>query len=219
MEPKKSSSVYRTKTGLGLILLGTILGPIPAFALYAGWFEIAGVVLVFLGRRAFGPKHQRYVSWSFLLIVGGVVAESAGSFVVTPLFASSLSGGVDPASALASFFLTLNLMLIVVDVILTLGLVFLTYDLQNRTGRTLLWTAYSLGIIMDAILALVIFTQVQAISAEVVSQVRTAMDGVALITYMFAPWRVLQLIPAIFYAIAYYKVWSGVERRAVVEPR
>ena len=98
---------------------------------------------------------------------------------------------MDPASALASFFLTLDLMLIVVDVILTLGLVFLTYDLQNRTGRTLLWTAYSLGIIMDAILALVIFTQVQAISAEVVSQVRTAMDGVALITYMFAPWRVL----------------------------
>ena len=217
MEPKKSSSLFRTKTGLGLILLGIILGPIPSFALYAGLFLIAGVVLVFFGRRAFGEKHQRYVSWSFILIIGGVVAESAGSFVIGVLLAQSLSRGVDLVSALASFFLALNLMLIVMDVILTLGLVFLTYDLQNSTGRTILWAAYSLGILMNAVLAIIILSQVQAVSSEVVSRAGTASDAIGLITYVFAPWRLLQLIPAIFYAIVYYKIWAGVERRVALE--
>jgi hypothetical protein len=218
LEPEKRNNAYRTKTGLGFILLGIILSPIPTAALYGGLSLIGGVVLVFLGRRAFGAKHQRYALWSFVLIIGGVVSELAGSFVVDLMFALSLSNGVDPASALASFFLTLNLLLIVIDAILTLGLVFLTYDLQNSTGRTILWAAYFLGILMNMILAVVIFSQVQAVSAEVVSQVGTARDAVALITYVFAPWRLLQFVPAIFYAIAYYKTRSSVEKRVALEP-
>jgi len=72
---------------------------------------------------------------------------------------------------------------------------------------------------MNAVLAIIILSQVQAVSSEVVSRAGTASDAIGLIPYVFAPWRLLQLIPAIFYAIVYYKIWAGVERRVALEPR
>jgi hypothetical protein len=218
MEPKKSESVNRTRTGLGLILLGIVMEAIPNLALYGALPLIAGAMLVFLGRRAFGTQHQRYVSRSFILVTGGVVAEFVGSLVVGGLIALLLSNGADLVTTLSSSFLALNMMLIVIDTIIGLGLVFFTYDLQNATGRTILWAAYSLGVLMNAIFAFVIFSQVQAVSADVVSQVGTAGAAINLLIYMFAPWRLLQLIPAIFYAIAYFRSRSGVEKKAVLEP-
>jgi hypothetical protein len=218
MEPKKRESVNRTRTGLGLILLGIVMEAIPTLSFYGALPLIAGVALVFLGRRAFGAQHQRYVSRSFILVVAGVFAQFVGSFLVGGLIALSLLSGADPATTLSSFFLALNMMLIVIDAIIGLGLVFFTYDLQNATGRTILWAAYSLGVLMNAIFALVIFSQVQAASADVVSQVGTASAAINLLIYAFAPWRLLQLIPAIFYAIAYFRSPSELEKKAVLEP-
>jgi len=71
---------------------------------------------------------------------------------------------------------------------------------------------------MNMIFLVVIFSQVQAVSADVVSQVGTAGAALNLLIYTFAPWHLLQLIPAIFYAIAYFRSRSGVEKKAVLEP-
>jgi hypothetical protein len=218
MEPEKRESVNRTRTGLGLILLGIVMEAVPTLSFYGALPLIAGAVLVFLSRRTLGAQHQRYVSMSFILIVGGVFAQFVGSFLIGGLIALFLLNGADPATTLSSFFLALNVMLIVIDGIIGLGLVFFTYDLQNATGRTILWAAYSLGVLMNAIFAIVIFSQVQAVSADVVSQVGEASAAINLITYRFAPWRLLQLIPAIFYAIAYFRSPSGLEKKAVLEP-
>ena len=218
MEPQKRESVNRTRSGLGLILLGIVMKAIPSLSFYGAVPLIAGGVLVFLGRRAFGARHQWYTSGSFILVIGGVVAEFVGSFVVGGLIALSLLSGADPATTLSSFFIALNMVLIVIDAIIGLGLVFFTYDLQNATGRTILWTAYSLGLLMNGIFAVVIFSQVQAVSADVVSQVGTAAAAINLLSYRFAPWRLLQLIPAIFYAIAYFRSPSELEKKAVLEP-
>lgn len=138
MEPRKRESVNRTTIGLGLILLGIVMEAIPPLSTYGLLPLVAGAVLVFLSRRPFGAQHQRYVSRSFILVIGGVVAEFVGSFIVGGLIELSLLSGADLAATVSSFFLALNLMLIVIDAIIGLGLVFFTYDLQDATGRTIL---------------------------------------------------------------------------------
>ena len=218
LEPEKRESINRTRTGLGLILLGIVMEAVPTVSFYGALPLIAGAVLVFLSRRTFGTQHQRYVSRSFILVVAGVFAQFVGSFVVGGLIALSLLNGSDPATTLSSFFLALNMILIVIDAMIGLGLVFFTYDVQNATGRAILWAAYSLGVLMNVIFAIMIFSQVQAVSADVVSQVGTASAPISLIIYRFAPWRLLQLIPAIFYAIAYFRSPSGLEKKVVLEP-
>jgi len=218
LEPKKRSSISRSKSGLGLIFLGLILEPIPKFP-YLGLLAIVtGAILVFLGRRNFNARHQRYVTWAFILTIGGLASEYAGSFILGVLFALSLAAGGDPANSLSSLFVTLYVLLIIIGAVIGLGLLLFTYDLQNATGRIVLWVAYSLSVGISIIVAAVVYVQVQELSAEVVSQAGQATDAAALLDYQFASWRLLQLIPAIFYTIAYYRIRSELEKRVALEP-
>jgi hypothetical protein len=214
LDAKNRTGVSRTRTGLYLIFVGIVFEIIPAVATYAGLSLIAGAVLLFLNRRAFGAKYQRYVFWSFVAVTGGVIAEIAGSFVLGVLYAVEVVTGGDPVSVLSSFFLELNLMLAVIGAVTGLGLVFFTYDMQNAAGRTILWTAYSLGIVVNVIVILVIVSQVQTASAQVLSQVSSPGDAFMALLASFAPWHLLQAIPAVPYAAAYYRAWSSVEKRA-----
>ena len=178
---------------------------------------LAGGVLIFLGRRALGARHQRYALWSFIAVIAGVVAEFVGSFILGVLFALALINGGDPVRLLSSAFLSLDLLLVVVSTIVGLGLVFFTYEFQNATGRTILWSAYWLGILVNVIVTLVIVSQIQAASVEVVSRAGTPAGALTDLANVFAPWRLLQFISTIAYAIAYYTAWSQVEKRATQE--
>jgi drug/metabolite transporter (DMT)-like permease len=215
---EQRKAVSRSRTGLFLIFIGIVFGSIPAVALYAGLSLIAGAVLIFVGRGALGPKHRRYAFWSFLAIIVGVFGTFVSSFVLGVLFALAIITGGDPVSVLSSLFLALNILLTVVGAIIGLGLVFLAYDLQNATGRALLWAAYSLGILVNVIILLVIVSQIQAASAQVLSQVGTPAEALVALENVFAPWRLLQFIPAFFYGVAYYKAWSRIEKKATQEP-
>lgn len=217
LDAEKRKSVRKTRTGLFLIFVGLLFGLIPAVALYAGLSLIGGGVLIFLGRRALGARHQRYALWSFIAVIAGVVAEFVGSFVLGVLFALALINGGDPVRVLSSAFLSLDLLLVVVSTIVGLGLVFFTYEFQNATGRTILWSAYWLGILVNVIVTLVIVSQIQAASVEVVSRAGTPAGALTDLANVFAPWRLLQFIPTIAYAIAYYTAWSQVEKRATQE--
>lgn len=217
LDREKRKSISWTRTGLFLIFVGLLFGLIPAVALYANLALLAGGVLIFLGRRALGARHQRYASWSFVTVIAGVVIAFVGSLVLGAIFALTLITGGDPARTLASVYLELDLLTAVASTILGLGLVFFTYEFQNATGRTLLWAAYWLGILFSVIVTLVIVSQIQTVSVEVVSQVGTPADALVAVANVFAPWRLLQFIPTIVYAIAYYKAWSSIEKRATHE--
>ena len=211
---EKRKDISWTRTGLFLVFVGLLFGLIPAVSLYASLSLLAGGVLILLGRRAFGARHQRYVSWSFAAVIAGVVVDFVGSFVLGAIFALNLINGGDPSRTLSSIYLELDLLIAVASTIIGLGLVFFTYEFQNATGRTILWAAYWLGILANVIVTLAIVSQIQAVSAEVVSQARTPADALVAVANVFAAWRLLQFIPTIVYAIAYYKAWSSIERKA-----
>ncbi len=217
LDAEKLKGVRMTRTGLFLIFVGILFGLIPAVALYADLSLIAGAALIFLGRKALGARHQRYASWSFMALIAGVVAEFVGSFVLGAFLVLALINGGDPARVLSSVFLSLNLLIVVASTIIGLGLVFFTYEFQNATGRVILWAAYWLGILFNVIVTLVIVSQIQAVSIEAVSQAGTPADALTILGNVFAPWRLLQFIPAIAYAIGYYKAWTQIEKKATQE--
>ncbi len=121
LDAEKRTGVSKTRTGLFLIFVGILVKVIPALALYGGLSLIPGAVLIFIGRKALGTKHQRYASWSFAAIIAGVVAEYVGSFALGAFFALALIGGGDPASLLPSLFLELHLLLVIAGAIIGLG--------------------------------------------------------------------------------------------------
>ena len=217
LDAEKLKGVRMTRTGLFLIFVGILFGLIPAVALYADLSLIAGAALISLGRKALGARHQRYASWSFMALIAGVVAEFVGSFVLGAFLVLALINGGDPARVLSSVFLGLNLLIVVASTIIGLGLVFFTYEFQNATGRAILWAAYWLGILFNVIVTLVIVSQIQAASIEAVSQAGAPAGALTFLANVFAPWRLLQFIPAIAYAVAYYKAWTRIEIKATQE--
>lgn len=220
LEPEQSKSLNRSRRGLWLVFIGILVQPIPRFAIYGGLAIIAGAIFVFLGRRSLDVNHQRFVSRSIVLLIVGQVAAFVSAFVTGVLFASSVaSGTTDVAGALSVFFLTLYAIVIVTDAITSLGLVYLPYGLQDSKGRTLLWLAFSLEILIDVVVAFIVVLDVQASSQQILSQASSIGNAIVTLQNSFAILRLLLWIPAIPYAIAYYKGWSRIDRKAVVEAK
>lgn len=216
LKPEQQARITRTRAGIFLIFVGIIFQPIPTLALYAGLAILAGVVLIFLGRRALGPRHQRYALRSFILVIVGQATTFVGTFVVIILFGLAVSNGTtDLVSALSTLFLSLYLVIVIGDVVTTLGIVFLTYDLQDSTGRALLWSAFSLEVLVNVIIAFAVVSEVQATAQQVLSQVASAKDALFSLQYRFAYLRLLLWIAAIPYAIAYFKAWARIDKIAV----
>jgi hypothetical protein len=175
---------------------------------------------MFLGRRSLGIKHQRYASRSFILVVVGQIVEGVGAFVATLFFILALAQSTTAATdTLTTYFLSLYGIIIISDVITNIGLVFFTYDMQDSTGRTLLWSAFTLEILIDIIVVSLVVLEVQATAQQILSQTASFGDAFSALQVRFAALRLLLWIPAIPYAIAYYKARSRIDQLAVVHAR
>src|SRR2546426_776904 len=86
--------IDRTKTGVLLLIVGSLLTWVPVISLIGGILVLVGVILVILGRRAFGPTHSRNVVLSVVLfLVGIVVVIFLGIVVGLSIASASLPGG------------------------------------------------------------------------------------------------------------------------------
>jgi len=220
LTPEGKRSLNRTWAGLGLLLVGIILQPIPVIAVYAGAAIVVGVLLVFYGRRSLGGKHRGYATAALVLVVIGQAAVFAGSLAVGAIIGIDVaSGTADPASALSSLFLGFYIIIVITDAVTNVGLVLITYDLQDSTGRTLLWSAFSLEIMINVVIASIVVLTVQANATQVLGNTGSFTDAVRALQASFVALRLLLWIPAIPYAIAYYRARSQVDRRAIAADR
>ena len=216
LSPQQQERVDWTRVGIYLIFAGIIFTPIPFIAVYSGIAILAGAVFIFLGRRALGPRHQRYAFRSFLLVTIAQVAAFIGAAFVIILFGRAVSSGaIDLATAFSNLFLTLYVIIVLTDIVTNLALVFFVYDLQDSKGHALLWSAFMLEILVNVIIALVVISAAQATAQQVLSQVTTVLDPFIQLQLQFAAWRLLLWIPAIPYAIAYYRARSRVDKKVV----
>ena len=136
------SGIDRTETALWLLIVGVLIGSDP-FSNSSGigtTLTIIGVILVVLGRRAFGQRHSTLAFRSALLFFSGFVIGIVNFIVAlsTSFFASGLSqyeiGGV------------------VAGAVTGLAITGLTYGLQRPRGRMLLWAGFIGSIVVNIFL-------------------------------------------------------------------
>ena len=58
-EHDKTQGISRTKTGLLLLIIGLLIGPIPLVGIIGSILDLIGAILVIVGRSPFGPEHSR----------------------------------------------------------------------------------------------------------------------------------------------------------------
>jgi hypothetical protein len=132
-----------------LLIIGLLLAPVLSQisnAVYvADSFAIAGVILVILGRRVFGPRHSRLVLRAANIYAFGFV----GGIFNAALFVLSL-----PGSSLVSALDAFNLFIVGSSILSTaigVAILLLTYALQNHIGKMLLWAGFSSSIALEGL--------------------------------------------------------------------
>jgi len=199
----------RTVTGLLLLVIGFVLGWIPYVSIIGELIALIGLILVILGRRAYGPQHHRYV------VLGGVL------FLLTILatvglvigFAAALLGQVSTtgssvsinATGLQNDLYALFVGAAIIGVIGGLAQVVLVYALSDRTTRLLLWLGFATSTAISLIVVVILVPQV-------ISAVNQATSGATFdsgpITSLEATSNLLsvaRVVPAVLFAWAYYR--------------
>jgi hypothetical protein len=124
------------------------MGWIPFVSIVGSILELVGAIMVILGRHVFGQEHARNVFWAIIIFVIGIVAGVAAVLVVVfsaiagnlqfvnrttpPPFRPSL---FDPTAFFAGILIGVA--------IVQVSFVLLTYALQLRNGRILLFLGYA----------------------------------------------------------------------------
>jgi hypothetical protein len=79
----RTQGISRTKTGLLLLIIGLLIGPIPFVGIIGGILVLVGAILVIIGRRPFGPAHSRNTIRSVIIYVVGIAVVIIGSIAFT----------------------------------------------------------------------------------------------------------------------------------------
>jgi drug/metabolite transporter (DMT)-like permease len=195
-EYQRMGRIDNTKTGLLLMIIGISLSWIPFIGGIGGLVAIIGALLVIIGREAFGREHARNAILALILFFAGIGVTIAGFF---GLFFGALYYTSSPGSVA---YASLGILIIIGGGVTGLSEVFITYALQMKTGRILLWTAYAAAITISIVNFLIIL-QIGAGFLLFPAMLLTAFLGV---------------IPAVLYAVAYYLARERIVRREIPGP-
>lgn len=137
------------------MIIGLALGWLPYIGLVGGLIALIGVIVLFVGRRAYGPDHQRNV------VVGGVLLliELIGSIVVAialvgAIVSSVTASGGSPSqlgNALDQELVGAVIAGAVLGVLGAVAQVVLPYALADRTTRRLLWAGFATSLIVSVL--------------------------------------------------------------------
>ena len=207
----------RTVTGLLLLVIGIALSWIPYLSFLGGILALIGIILVFLGRRAYGPEHHRYVVAggalfviTILATVGltiGLVVALLGQVTVTGNSVSLASG------ALQSDFQVFFIGAAVVGILGGLSRVILVYGLSDKTTRILLWGGFVASIVLSIVILAVLYPQIvnavnQATSGSTVNT--GPIDNLQNESTLLG---LINILPAFLFAWAYWRCREEAIRR------
>ena len=155
----------RTKTGLLLLIIGTIFGILSNILLFllgsagsalssvgsiGGLLSFIGIILLILGRKEFGEKHRKFVEYALVLwLIAIIVPTIVIAGVVFAYVSQSTSGGADPR-----FLQNIFMIIPIASIISGLAYVLLLYELENKIGRMVLFAAIAVSVITSIVITL-----------------------------------------------------------------
>ncbi len=216
-EADRRNQIGRTKTGVLLLLVGTLIGWLPFIGIVGSILVLVGAILVILGRKAFGATHSRNVVLSIVLFILGIIIVAVATVIlIAATVASFIPGNPPSQAAITSAFTNFLIILVVGAIVGGLASVFFTFAIQNKTGRMLLLGGYVASIALQ----IAIFVLVsQAIGSFVAAMFpggtydpAAAAAASATFSARVQSLSYLSVIPALLYAGAYYLVWNRINK-------
>lgn len=215
----QAREIDRTKTGLLLLVAGSLLGWIPLIGLIGAILVLVGVILVILGRKAFGKAHARNVVLAIVLFLVGIVgAVFVGVSLGLALASAMLPGGSPPtAETIRAAFNTLLWGTVVVTAVASLSSVLITYALQKPLGRMILWGGYAATVAINLAIVFIIAPDVSEAVADAFQGGTFNDAALSAVLNRLNFLNVLTAIPSVLFAAAYYLAWQRVNRREIPE--
>lgn len=212
--------IDQTRTGLLLLVVGLLLSWIP-YIQYIGWIlELIGVILVIIGRDAFGARHGQYVIYAVVIYSIGFIAE----FMLGLLFAGtilSVTGpGVSASSASATMTSAFESLLwgsLVISVLLGISTVMLVYLLEAANGRTLLWLAFAAQVAMGTAGVIIVGPLISHAIALAFASSPPNTAPLLNLDNELTSLRLLGAIPAVIFAFAYYLAVKRIDSGSIPE--
>lgn len=219
--------IDRTKAGLLILLIGVIVGVIPIIGIFGLIIAIVGTILVILGRRAFGDKHSTYVLLSVGIFIFGYIVVIFTALI----FAFSIAPAARTATSqsalvqiVTSALNSLIIGIIIGGAITSFSYVLLTYAIQTKIGRILLWAAYGISLVIYAAIFITVTPQISSALNATIATGTFDPSPINALRAQISNLGILNLIPYGLYALAYYLVFSRVNRgeipaRASTQPQ
>jgi len=216
-DAERRKQIDRTKTGILLLLIGTLISWLPIIGALGGLLVLIGAILVILGRKAFGPAHSRNVIVSILLVILGLIIVAAATIIlVFGTVASIIPGNQPTQGAITSTFNNFLIILIVGVIVTGLATLFFTYAIQNQMGRMLLLGGYAVNVVIQIATFVIVSQAIGAIVAAMFPggtySPTQATIAIADFSARVQTLGYLAAIPALIYVAAYYMVWNRINK-------
>jgi len=237
---KRRKDTGSTKNGLVILAIGfavstigvvasyftTLLGPVALILGFvsgiAGLASLVGGLLVVLGRQSFGPKHSRNAIISVVLFITSIILSVIGGLIFTFSVVLAVFNAASNASSVTSASITnafnIFLVTIIVGAVLSgMASVFLTYALQQSTGRIILWAAYISSLALTIMNSIVTFQGIAEAINEAFANGRYNPAPLQGLQSQQNPLQLLTIIPTLVFALAFYMVWDRIVKGELPE--
>lgn len=220
LEGTAEKDTERTRTGIWLLIFATLLSWIPYLNILGFILGAAGVILIILSRGTFGGNHYNYpVAAAVIFVVGTVIAFILVLSFATDITSMAASGSLTVSSALSALS-SLYAGVIIAGLITGLSYVLILYALEDRFGRILAWCGFAAQVVVISVATLVTYAivksgMVAALSSNppnsaALASVIAELNGIGYL-------KLLDAIPVILFAIAYWTVIRRIDRNEIPE--
>ncbi|HTT35203.1 MAG TPA: zinc ribbon domain-containing protein [Thermoplasmata archaeon] len=210
-----SREVDRTRTGFTLMVIGFLLAWIPYANYVGGLLLLAGVVLLWLGRRGFGEAHHRAVLAGGLLFAGGIAVGLVGSLWLIETILTANLASIDPTAFAATLQTDLEAILVLAAIsgaMGALGYLLVPFELSDGATRTLLAVAFVASVAVNVYIESVLWQQLAPAIAQATSGTTVSVGPIQALEFRLTLYGLLNAIPNLLFAYAYYRT-----RRRVIE--
>ena len=204
---ERKKRIDRTRTGVLLIAIGFVLNWVPYTWLPGSVLILVGAILGILGRKAFGERHSQFVVVAIIVFFIGIIAAGALAAIFTFQFlvAVSLGNLASAGAAVRNFVIAL----IAAAAISGIASVLFVHELENKTGKYLLYAGYAAGVIAPGIVAALAISQIESMVAS------GSASGLESLFGELTTLGLLSGVSSILFAGAYFIAYSRIQRREI----
>lgn len=161
---------------------------------------LIGAIFIIIGREAFGPDHSRNVIAAIVIFVIAIGVAAVGVVLV---FFTAISTAIANPGSVPVEPTGYTIVLLVAGAVFGLAELVFTYALQNGTGRSLLWTAFILGIATGVVNDFLVLPAISGTTSFI------AITATSLLTSLLAA------PGAVVFGIAFYIARERIERKEI----